>query len=252
MITLLRRIRRSLINNAQIRKYLIYAIGEIALVVIGILIALQINNWNTQKQEQKELYSYLENINGNLKEDLKSLDEIKTFRDSSMAFSWRWLNLAKEESITPEELCNQANSRFGVFIDQYFQSRSSGFEALKTSGFIGKLNGTSLEQKLNNYYYTVDKISEGETSLNNTIETMENLAFDKNVRQRVIEICEAYRTQEELPTNINAEIKDLVNQPNLIAANRRNAVDSFLLGLYSQAEELAKSLIAEIETRLKE
>ena len=46
MLTFLRKIRKSLIESGIARKYLLYAIGEIALVVIGILIALQINNWN--------------------------------------------------------------------------------------------------------------------------------------------------------------------------------------------------------------
>lgn len=46
MFHFLRKIRRSLINSGHMRKYTLYAIGEIALVVIGILIALSINNWN--------------------------------------------------------------------------------------------------------------------------------------------------------------------------------------------------------------
>ena len=63
MLTFLRKARRSLIDSllagkasSSARKYLIYAIGEVALVVIGILIALQINNWNeTNKNKEKEL-----------------------------------------------------------------------------------------------------------------------------------------------------------------------------------------------------
>jgi len=49
MLTFLRKIRKSLIESGSARKYLLYAIGEIALVVIGILIALQINNWNEER-----------------------------------------------------------------------------------------------------------------------------------------------------------------------------------------------------------
>ncbi len=53
MLTFLRRIRKSLIESRSARKYLFYAIGEIALVVIGILIALQINNWNQKRLSDK-------------------------------------------------------------------------------------------------------------------------------------------------------------------------------------------------------
>ena len=56
MLTFLRKVRRSLIESGSTQKYLLYAIGEIALVVIGKLIALQINNWNeTNKNKEKEL-----------------------------------------------------------------------------------------------------------------------------------------------------------------------------------------------------
>jgi hypothetical protein len=61
MLTFLRKIRKSLIESGSTRKYILYAIGEIALVVIGILIALQINNWNEGRQAAKfELQLLLE------------------------------------------------------------------------------------------------------------------------------------------------------------------------------------------------
>jgi hypothetical protein len=54
MLRYFRIIRKKLIEQDKVRKYLLYAIGEILLVVIGILIALQINNWN-EMQKQKEI-----------------------------------------------------------------------------------------------------------------------------------------------------------------------------------------------------
>ena len=53
MIKFFRNIRHKLLSKKKFSKYLIYAIGEIILVVIGILIALQINNWNENKKERK-------------------------------------------------------------------------------------------------------------------------------------------------------------------------------------------------------
>ena len=52
MLTFLRKIRKSSIGAGSTRKYLFYALGEIILVVLGILIALQINTWNTQRLER--------------------------------------------------------------------------------------------------------------------------------------------------------------------------------------------------------
>jgi len=53
MISFYRRIRHKLLSDGKFSKYITYAIGEIILVVIGILIALSINNWNIVRQERK-------------------------------------------------------------------------------------------------------------------------------------------------------------------------------------------------------
>ena len=70
MIKFFRNIRQSLIMENKTSKYLKYAIGEIVLVVIGILIALQINNWNEdkklKKEENKLLLALLEEIESNI------------------------------------------------------------------------------------------------------------------------------------------------------------------------------------------
>jgi len=75
MLTFLRKIRKSLIESGSARKYLLYAIGEIALVVIGILIALQINNWNEGRKTKKQLIDHLENLAIDLDEDIAEYDE---------------------------------------------------------------------------------------------------------------------------------------------------------------------------------
>ncbi|MHA1444306.1 MAG: DUF6090 family protein [Candidatus Hodarchaeales archaeon] len=62
MINFLRRIRRDLINENKVSIYLIYAIGEVVLVVFGILIALQINNWNENQKTKKLEIVFLENL----------------------------------------------------------------------------------------------------------------------------------------------------------------------------------------------
>ena len=59
MIKFFRHIRRQLISENKTGKYFKYAIGEIILVVIGILIALQINNFNNSRQETKIEQAYL-------------------------------------------------------------------------------------------------------------------------------------------------------------------------------------------------
>jgi len=79
MIKFFRKIRQKLLTENKFSKYLIYAIGEIILVVIGILIALQINNFNNEKQlreiEQEYLLSLQTEFETNLKKINKSILE---------------------------------------------------------------------------------------------------------------------------------------------------------------------------------
>ena len=73
MLTFFRRIRKGLLGSGATSKYLLYAIGEIALVVIGILIALQINNWNNDRIHRNAEKEILSRIIGNLETDRKNI-----------------------------------------------------------------------------------------------------------------------------------------------------------------------------------
>lgn len=71
MIKFYRQIRQSLIMENKTAKYLKYAIGEIVLVVIGILIALQINNWNEQRKNEITKQIYLKSLIAELRNNYK-------------------------------------------------------------------------------------------------------------------------------------------------------------------------------------
>ena len=72
MIKFFRKIRQQLLTENKFSKYLIYAIGEIVLVVIGILIALQINTWNEEGKLEKERITILENLRDDLTNDIEN------------------------------------------------------------------------------------------------------------------------------------------------------------------------------------
>ena len=80
MIKFFRHIRQNLIMENKTGKYLKYAIGEIVLVVIGILIALQINNWNETKKEQAMTNKYLSGFVSDLEKDRAQLDNLINVR----------------------------------------------------------------------------------------------------------------------------------------------------------------------------
>jgi uncharacterized protein YlxW (UPF0749 family) len=69
----LRKIRRDLLKEGNLKRYLTYAAGEVLIVVIGILLALYLNNWNQQRTENKLELQYYQGIKNQLNEDLTTL-----------------------------------------------------------------------------------------------------------------------------------------------------------------------------------
>ncbi|WP_445749929.1 DUF6090 family protein [Polaribacter sp.] len=74
MIKFFRKIRQKLLSENKFSKYLVYAVGEILLVVIGILIALQINNWNENRKIEKLELSLLKEMQENLRADIQDIN----------------------------------------------------------------------------------------------------------------------------------------------------------------------------------
>ena len=87
MINFFRKIRQNLLSEGKTGKYLKYAIGEIILVVIGILIALSINNWNENRKLQEAKTEYYKQLLTELNLDIKELyPQIKRIEKSIMTY----------------------------------------------------------------------------------------------------------------------------------------------------------------------
>jgi hypothetical protein len=76
MYQLFRKIRSDTLSNRGTRKYLFYSVGELILVVIGILIALQINNWNEDRIEQREIKEFAHALIKDLESDVTMVESI--------------------------------------------------------------------------------------------------------------------------------------------------------------------------------
>jgi len=76
MIKFFRKIRHKFLSEGKTGTYFKYAIGEIVLVVIGILIALQINNWNENRKIEQSGKEYIKEIYKDLKIEISNIDEI--------------------------------------------------------------------------------------------------------------------------------------------------------------------------------
>ena len=170
MINFFRKIRKKLADDNQFLKYSRYAIGEILLVVIGILIALQINNWNEERKDSIELDNYLVKIADNIDQDIRTLKWLQVRRDSVFIQAKRSAKLLMERDFTDFETMIGGVRCFYEF---YFSANKSGYEALKNSQFLGRIKNPLIDSLLTKYYARVESIEKVEISYNTFIERME-------------------------------------------------------------------------------
>ena len=162
MIKFFRKIRQTLLEKNRVSKYLIYAFGEIILVVIGILIALQINDWNENRKnsiaEQKLLNALLIEFESNLKilEDNIKLND-NNIKNSLLLGEYTNPNLSsfKEKEISLLLL--------GVFKDEprFFPIQGT-IEEIINSGKLSILSNSNLRKALSDWQSKVDNINRQE------------------------------------------------------------------------------------------
>jgi len=95
MIKFFRKIRQRLLTENKFSKYLLYAIGEILLVVVGILIALSLNTWNQERQKKRQETQLLTQLLNEYNNNLEQLDTKIESRNDIIKSSLRILSFRK-------------------------------------------------------------------------------------------------------------------------------------------------------------
>ena len=153
MLTFFRRIRKGLLDGGRTSKYLLYAVGEIALVVIGILIALQINNWNEWRKDRLEEIELLENLVSDFEESKQRIEEVIRLQNSVQEGSLRLIDSFENQSLillNPDVI--SVLLQFGALSFQQFEPVTGTYEALIGAGKIGLISNDSLLRALGEYY----------------------------------------------------------------------------------------------------
>tara|TARA_R110002111_G_scaffold204953_3_gene269635 strand:- start:1687 stop:2502 length:816 start_codon:yes stop_codon:yes gene_type:complete len=153
MIKFLRRIRQNLLTENKFSKYMLYAIGEILLVVIGILIALQINNWNEGRKAKAQEVSSMKEIIENLKYDIvRCQKNIKT--NTSRIKGLDSLRTSVSHTIDGKDetaYIYYYALKYGDDFSQAVLNRAT-YNEMTNSGSIKNINNKKLVQGLSDYY----------------------------------------------------------------------------------------------------
>ena len=215
MIKSFRKIRQKLLSENNFSKYLIYAIGEIVLVVIGILIALSLNNWNDSKKKKIEERVLLTELMKNLEINITQIKEDIEWDSGAISSGKIIMNVINNKISYSDTLGNHfQNSRL---VPNSFLTTSS-YKAIENRGFqivssiflrkkimklfddtypsmileINNIDENTLKTNMQNYMINHFEYSNGQLKPNDYQELLEDQRY-RNILSYNIEIQEYFK-----------------------------------------------------------
>ena len=148
MINFFRKIRRKLADDNKPIKYARYAFGEILLVVIGILIALQVNTWNEARKTRNKELNYLSNIKSDLQLNIAELQEYIDVRTSRIESANIIIEHFEGKPLTNLDEFN--NHAVNIYTWRKFYQNNNTFQELTNSGNLALISNDSIKNTLLN------------------------------------------------------------------------------------------------------
>ncbi len=184
MITLFRKIRQKLLQQNRVTRYLVYALGEIILVVIGILLALQINEWNKERIDRKT--SYL--LHQRIIEDLNQINERTEMSYSAAVENIELINFVVN-CLNNKSIPEGKHEEFDQAILRFYRYSYPSFglptlEEMRSNGKLDLIYNVELRKKLN---ALEGLIANSKTILGNSGQSIQDnlLYFDTYIQSKV-------------------------------------------------------------------
>lgn len=147
-----RKFRWSIIPGQRFRKYLLYALGEIILVVAGILIAIQVNTWNQNRQLKVKEKVYLQEICDNLRDDLLRIDQVVNFNQNKVKVIEDTFKLFATKEPFENLLGDFAANMEHLVAFQLFTPNSIAYDNMINSSSIDLIRDGNIRKLLSAYY----------------------------------------------------------------------------------------------------
>jgi hypothetical protein len=225
-------------------KYLAYAIGEIILVVVGILIALQINEWNNQRIESQEETKTYQNIHRQIKDDQKALIDARMYNE----FHLKAYRYANQIIISNNRQKTDSLAMMAMLLSRFsdFHRSSNIYETLVNSGEIRLLKNTAITQKLQQLemtYTFVNKLEEmhwdmisnelpqvlrGVVNYNDFKAVQPEKLYDVDMQNMFVAIIYLSETKDDVYAEALSEIEELItliNKEFALEANQKYSTD---------------------------
>ncbi|NQV53168.1 MAG: hypothetical protein HQ500_08285 [Flavobacteriales bacterium] len=240
MINIFRKLRQRLLSENKFTRYLLYSIGEIVLVVIGILIALQINNWNQGRLNANKEEVYLENLERDLENQLISIDLQLEYEQKYITLGTVILDNYYASDVIAFD--STLSASLSVLTERKtFVRTDPTFEDMLSTGNIGLLRNNGIRNALIEYYQELERV-EKVLQNNNTLHT------DQGYGNEITDLVFAGPTATDRLVNISIE---LLKEPeremkfvNLVVKRTHIAVNHvrFMTDLRAKTSEILERL----------
>ena len=242
MINFFRKIRKQLADQNKPLKYLRYAVGEIVLVMIGILMALQVNNWNEERKDQNELRNILQSIVVDMKEDVKEVNwSSESFKEENERIK-SFLDHEDYSGFTRDSL-EQSLETF--YVDPNY--RMNSFQRLMDSGITEYGKYEEVVASIKEYYeYAIPFFKPFEEDLKQTVQRSSHFwRFEQNTYEFNYEKeLHSEQSEEAALKALTGLLKSPIPRNILKISYRRN---KWLINEYGYFEEYMDEMVKEIE-----
>ncbi|WP_445385784.1 DUF6090 family protein [Robiginitalea sp. IMCC44478] len=185
MIKFFRKIRENLISENQFNKYLLYAIGEIILVVIGILIALQINNWNEQKRERRIEQEYLISLKSEFNTNLEKVN-ISIAKAKDILNGVNGLIALFDKDVSNGISSDSVDKRLQVLGKSFvFQPTRGVLSDIVSSGNLNTITSQKLRQRIASFESLVEDYKRQENAAQTKKDKIKTILFKEGSLRKI-------------------------------------------------------------------
>lgn len=165
MLSLLRRIRKKLLDEKKFSKYLFYVISEVIIVIIGILMALQVDKWNTLQENQEEAHLFLNRLKNEFLANRKQMVQKIMMRKDALAAARELVRFADGTSVYTQS--EQIDSLLALALPVYTFDPSLGvLNQLTSTDKLTLIQNESLNDSLSRWNAMIEDFKEDENMYN--------------------------------------------------------------------------------------
>lgn len=235
MIKFFRRIRQNLLAEnppdwqaGKVSKYLLYAIGEIILVVFGILIALSIKNWQEDNFNRNLEKRYITDLTNNLKKDSTSFHNLYNEALSASKAKDYIIKYLNQQDYKSDSLAEYFMYQWNPY--KIFSPSTSTIDEMKSNGHLKIIRNEAIRKQIVDIYYTYELFIQ-----------------DENLyRESTREIFMIAKTNlKNINDYSNEEVKVLLQEPKLANTIRKNFANGRVRSItyaFNECNELLRTL----------